>query len=129
MEFLSEVFDLCIVPLLGLISIYLVRFIKSLTEEAKARVENEMADKYLNILGEIVSSCVIATNQTYVDALKGQNAFDAEAQRVAFESTKATVLALLTEECKKVLGEIVGDLNTYITAQIEAAVKIEKEQY
>lgn len=126
MEFLNEVFNLCIVPLLGLISIYLVRFIKSLTEEAKARVENDMADKYLNILGEIVSTCVIATNQTYVDALKGKDAFDAEAQRVAFETTKAAVWDLLTEECKKVLGEIVGDLNTYITAQIEAAVRLEK---
>ena len=91
MEFLNEVFNLCIVPLLGLISIYLVRFIKSLTEEAQARVENDMADKYLNILGEIVSTCVIATNQTYVDALKGKDAFDAEAQRVAFETTKAAV--------------------------------------
>lgn len=126
MEFLNEVFNLCIVPLLGLISIYLIRFIKSLTEEAQARVENDMADKYLNILGEIVSTCVIATNQTYVDALKGKDAFDAEAQRVAFETTKAAVCDLLTEECKKVLGEIVGDLNTYITAQIEAAVRLEK---
>lgn len=124
MEFLNEVFNLCIVPLLGLISIYLVRYIKSLTEEAKVRVENEMADKYLNILGEIVSSCVMATNQTYVDALKEQNAFDKEAQKVAFEKTKDAILKLLTEECKKCLGEIVGDLNEYITAQIEAAVRI-----
>ena len=124
MEFLNEVFNLCIVPLLGLISIYLVRYIKSLTEEAKVRVENEMADKYLNILGEIVSSCVMATNQTYVDALKEQNAFDKEAQKIAFEKTKDAILKLLTEECKKCLGEIVGDLNEYITAQIEAAVRI-----
>lgn len=124
MEFLNEVFNLCIVPLLGLISIYLVRYIKSLTEEAKVRVENDMADKYLNILGEIVSSCVMATNQTYVDALKEQNAFDKEAQKIAFEKTKDAILKLLTEECKKCLGEIVGDLNEYITAQIEAAVRI-----
>lgn len=124
MEFLNEVFNLCVVPLLGLIAIYLVRYIKSLTEEAKVRVENDMADKYLNILGEIVSSCVMATNQTYVDALKEQNAFDKEAQKIAFEKTKDAILKLLTEECKKCLGEIVGDLNEYITAQIEAAVRI-----
>lgn len=124
MEFLNEVFNLCIVPLLGLISIYLVRYIKSLTEAAKERVNNEKADKYLNILGEIVSACVMATNQTYVDALKEQNAFDKEAQKIAFEKTKDAILKLLTEECKKCLGEIVGDLNEYITAQIEAAVRI-----
>lgn len=124
MEFLNEVFNLCIVPLLGLISIYLVRYIKSLTEAAKEKVNNEKADKYLNILGEIVSACVMATNQTYVDALKEQNAFDKEAQKIAFEKTKDAILKLLTEECKKCLGEIVGDLNEYITAQIEAAVRI-----
>lgn len=124
MEFLNEVFNLCIVPLLGLVTIYLVRYIKSLTEAAKERVNNEKADKYLNILGEIVSACVMATNQTYVDALKEQNAFDKEAQKIAFEKTKDAILKLLTEECKKCLGEIVGDLNEYITAQIEAAVRI-----
>jgi methionyl-tRNA synthetase len=124
MEFLNEVFNLCIVPLLGLVSIYLVRYIKSLTEAAKEKVNNEKADKYLNILGEIVSACVMATNQTYVDALKEQNAFDKEAQKIAFEKTKDAILKLLTEECKKCLGEIVGDLNEYITAQIEAAVRI-----
>ena len=124
MEFLNEVFNLCIVPLLGLVSIYLVRYIKSLTEAAKERVNNEKADKYLNILGEIVSACVMATNQTYVDALKEQNVFDKEAQKIAFEKTKDAILKLLTEECKKCLGEIVGDLNEYITAQIEAAVRI-----
>ena len=66
----------------------------------------------------------MATNQTYVDALKEQNAFDKEAQKIAFEKTKDAILKLLTEECKKCLGEIVGDLNEYITAQIEAAVRI-----
>ena len=124
MEFLNEVFNLCIVPLLGLVAIYLVRYIKSLIEAAKERVNNEKADKYLNILGEIVSACVMATNQTYVDALKEQNAFDKESQKIAFEKTKDAILKLLTEECKKCLGEIVGDLNEYITAQIEAAVRI-----
>ena len=47
-----------------------------------------------------------------------------EAQKIAFEKTKDAILKLLTEECKKCLGEVVGDLNEYITAQIEAAVRI-----
>ena len=52
-----------------------------------------------------IETCVIATNQTYVDALKNKNAFTPEAQKEAFEKIKNAVLAILGEEGQKYLSQ------------------------
>jgi hypothetical protein len=76
MVILQQVFELCIVPLLGIITAYIVAFIKAKTAELKTTNSNEILVKYLDMLSTTVVECVIATNQTYVNSLKGQNAFD-----------------------------------------------------
>ena len=48
-----------------------------------------------------ISVCVIATNQTYVDALKKAGKFDEEAQKEAFAKTYNAVLLVLSDEVKK----------------------------
>jgi hypothetical protein len=35
-------------------------------------------------------------------------------------------MAVLSEDAKEVLGEIIGDLNTYVTNKIEAEVLLNK---
>jgi hypothetical protein len=50
-------------------------------------MDNELADKYVQMLTDTITACVIATNQTYVEPLKKQGKFDAEAQKHAFELT------------------------------------------
>ena len=37
------------------------------------------------MLSQTITDCVLATNQTYVDTLKAQGSFDAEAQKIAFD--------------------------------------------
>ena len=78
------------------------------------------------MLAVTIENCVIATNQTYVEALKAAGKFDAEAQKTAFNMTKNAVMAILSDEAKKYLETAVGDLNEYITQQIEAAVNVNK---
>ena len=78
------------------------------------------------MLADTINNCVIATNQTYVEALKKAGAFDMEAQKTAFNMTKNAVLAILSDEAKRYLTNAVGDLNEYITQQIEAAVNVNK---
>ena len=84
MVLLQQIFELCIVPLLGVITMYIINYIKVKTAELKTTNSNEVLVKYLDMLSTTVIECVIATNQTYVDSLKGQNAFDEAAQKVAF---------------------------------------------
>jgi cell fate (sporulation/competence/biofilm development) regulator YlbF (YheA/YmcA/DUF963 family) len=55
--------------------------------------------------------------------MKNQNLFDKEAQKTALQMTKDTVIATLSEEAKTKLSNVYGDLNKFIEAKIEEAVK------
>lgn len=126
MEILNQIFDLCIVPLLGILVTCLVVFIKSKTKELNERYDVELLTKYTNMLSQTVIDCVIATNQTYVEALKGQNKFDAEAQKKAFEMTYQSVLQVLSEDAKDYLSNVYGDISVLLTNLIEAEVSRNK---
>ena len=78
------------------------------------------------MLTDTVTNAVIAVNQTYVDALKGKNAFTAEAQQEAFTMAYTAVLNNLTDEAQTYLNEIYGDLESYIKVLIEAKVRENK---
>ena len=115
MEMLAEIFEVCIIPLLGVLTAYFVKFINAKSAELATKSKNEIERKYINMLNDTITDCVIATTQTYVDSLKKQDAFDADAQKMAFTMTYTAVMNLLTEEATEYLNEAVGDLNLYIT--------------
>lgn len=126
LNILQQIFELCIIPLLAIITRSLIIYISTKKDELKNKTDNELAKKYLDLLNDTIANCVIATNQTYVEALKKENAFTADAQKAAFEKTYQAVIATLSEEAQKYLPEVVGDLQTYITQKIEASVNQNK---
>lgn len=126
LEILYKIFEVCVIPLLGILTTYIVKFINIKTAEITSKTQNELANKYIVMLSETISECVVATNQTYVDALKAKGEFDLEAQKAAFEMTYQSVLAVLSNEAKQYLAEVYGDLTAYITKKIEAEVKFNK---
>ena len=129
MEWLSllyQILEVCVIPLLGILTAYIVKYIKAKSAEIQVKVDNDTVDKYINMLSDTITACVIATNQTYVEALKKQNAFTAEAQKEAFKLTYEAVMAVLNEDAKKCLTEVYGDLSAYITNKIEAEVNLSK---
>ena len=123
---LQTIWQICIIPLLTVLTAYIVKFINKKSESLQKTTDNELYKKYIALLDETITKCVIATNQTYVEALKNKNAFDAEAQKEAFKRTYESVMAILSIEAKNYLEHAVGDLNTYITKAIEAQVNINK---
>lgn len=126
MQLLQQIFQVCVIPLLGVLTTYIVMFIKKKTEALQKQSENELYKKYITMLDETITKCVIATNQTYVDSLKDKNAFTKEAQDEAFQKTYTAVMAILTKDAQEYLSNAVGDLNTYITNSIQAQVKLNK---
>lgn len=126
MEMAQQIFELVIIPLLVVLSTYFIKFINAKSNELINRVDNDKHDKYILMLQETVTDCVLTTTQTYVDALKGQNAFDFEAQKKAFEMTKAAVLAILTDDAKEYLTSALGDFDQYLTTLIESQVQVNK---
>ena len=126
-ELLSKIFEVCIIPLLGILTTFLVKFIQAKSAEIKETTNNELANKYITMLTNTITDCVIATNQTYVEALKKAGTFDAAAQKAAFNMTCESVLSILTDDAKEYLTNAVGDLNAYITQKIEAEVNNNKK--
>jgi hypothetical protein len=70
LEILNTIFELVIFPLLGVGATYLVVLIDAKIKEIKQKTDNEKFNKYLDMLNNTISDCVIATTQTYVSALK-----------------------------------------------------------
>lgn len=122
LDLLYKVFDIAVVPLLAAATMYLVSLLKVKKEEILEKTKDEKLKKYVNMLDATITECVLATNQTYVKAIKEQGTFDADAQKQAFKLTYDSVLAILTDDAKEYLTEATKDLNTYITNKIEAQV-------
>ena len=127
LNLLTQIFEVCIIPLLGILTTYIVKYIQVKSAEITEKTDNAIIDKYTVILADTISGCVLATKQTYVEALKKQGSFDAEAQKTAFNMTLNAVMNILSDDAKKYLTEAFGDLNAYITSQIEASVNMNKK--
>lgn len=122
MNILEQVFNVVLIPLLGVATTALIVFISAKTKELKEKHNDELFSKYADMLEQTIISCVIATNQTYVEALKKEGKFDAEAQKVAFDKTFSAVITILSDDAYDYLSEAIGDLEEYITNRIEAEV-------
>lgn len=125
-DLIKQIFEVCIIPLFGVLTVYITSLIQKKTKEITKEADNEIANKYINLLSDTITQCVIATNQTYVESLKKSGSFDAEAQKEAFRRTYESVMNILTVEAKQYLANIYGDLDKYITSKIESEVNINK---
>ena len=123
---IQEVFTVVLIPLLGLATKYLITFVNLKAEELKQKAELEKYNKYIDMLNTTITNVVTATNQTYVNALKEQGKFDAEAQKEAFRRSYETIIGILGEEAQRYLNAAIGDLNAYITNSIERQVSLNK---
>ena len=123
---IAQLFEIVIFPLLAIGTIYLINLIKVKIQELKQKKNDDLYHKYLDMLEDTIVQCVLATTQTYVDSLKKEEAFDANAQKVAFTKTYTNVMKILSVEAKEYLTEALGDLETYVYNRIEANVKLTK---
>lgn len=127
-DLINQIFQLCIIPLLGVLTGFFVKWINAKSKEIQTNNDDALGNKYIQMLTDTITTCVIATNQTYVEALKQQGKFDTEAQKEAFKRTTEAVLEVLSEDAKKYLTEVYGDLYRYIDEKVEATVNEAKAQ-
>ena len=125
-EILTQLFQIVIFPLLGAVTLYLISLINAKKKELQEKINNEKFKKYLDMLDETITSCVIATTQTYVQSLKEQGKFDIEAQKTALNKTFSAVMAILSDDAKEYLQEGISDLEGYILNKIENDVATTK---
>lgn len=100
--------------------------IKEAAQYFRAKSKSAKLQKYVGIAETIVVNAVKTVSQTYVDALKEQDAFDETAQKTAFNRAMTIVRQQLTDDTAEALEDAFGDVDAYLTAKIEATVKDEK---
>ena len=115
--------------LLSALFAYLIVYINKKKQALLENSKSEIEKKYIEKISKTITDCVIATNQTFVETLKKENAFTKEAQEEAFQKTITNVMSILNEDCIEYLESITSDITIYLRNQIEAEVnknKIEK---
>ena len=91
----------------------------AIREFAEAKTDNQS----LVEIADAVADAVEAKFQTYVDAMKDKNLFDAEAQKKALQEAVEACLASLSDRAKKYIEKVSGgDVTAYLTTKIEAEV-------
>ena len=81
--------------------------------------------QYANAVSAVFSA-VEYVNQTFVDALKEAGDFGKEAQAVALQKAKDAALETMAAGTRKWLEKSYTDLDSWLTVQIESAVKASK---
>lgn len=112
---LSVVVSAVVLPLISLIGAKLVSFINT-------KINNDKASNMMEEATNIVTNAVRSVFQTYVESLKKQGTFDKESQIYALEKAKSTALNQMSDEIKSYIKSNYGNINTWLSTQIEATI-------
>ncbi len=118
---ISIVVTSVVLPLITLGGTRLIQFLNQKIKDEKTRA-------LLTALTSITERAVRSVFQTYVEALKKNNSFDKEAQVKALELARSEVTKQLSNETASFIKETYGDVNTFITSQIEATINLLKNE-
>lgn len=94
----------------------------------RTKIKNEKAQKILTGALNLIYDGVDYTYQTYVEAIKGTNLWDKEAQEKALNDTVAYVKNQLAPKSIEFITENYGDVEQWVKGQIEVAIKKSKNK-
>lgn len=108
-----------VLPLVTLGGTKLIQYLNS-------KIKDEHARRILSSITSSVERAVRVVFQTYVDSLKKSGIFDKDAQKTALILAKQEITKELNIEAKEFIVNNFGDLNAYISNQIEATINFLK---
>ena len=119
LNIISAVVTTVLLPLLTLAGTKLIQWLGT-------KVKNEKAAALLAKATEVVLNAVRSVFQTYVESLKASGSFNKEAQIEALQRAKDIALAQLGDDVKEFLAATYGNLDTWLTNQIESNINLLK---
>lgn len=125
-EMLLTLFAAVITAAVPVITTYVVSYIKKEKEAAQAETDDIKKKGYIEEVAIAISDAVLATSQTYVDALKQNGKFTLEAQAEAARKALNACIASLAPDTAKFIEATYGDLKEYLSNKIEAEVRKQK---
>lgn len=93
-----------------------------LTQWINGRIKDDETKKVVEEINQIVSTNVSFVFQTYVENLKKKDKFDDKAQSYALRYAQEKILNDLGDIAKEHILEHYGDINGWITTQIESTI-------
>ena len=94
--------------------------VSALTKWLDYKLENKKSQHYAQEALDIVTSCVKATYQTYVEAIKGTEAWTKEAQQHALDLATNTAKAKFSADLTSYITDNYGDVNLYVIGLVES---------
>lgn len=119
---LEIVVPILVPVILAFLAPYARAWLRTNTANLAERAKNATLAEAIWRVEKIIEACVIATNQTYVEALKRDGAFTKEAQMEAFTQTLNKIMGIVTAELKLLIIDSVGDFDLFIQTKLEEAV-------
>ena len=118
---ISAVVTTVLLPLITWAGTKLIQYIGT-------KVKNEKAAALLTTATTIVLNAVRSVFQTYVESLKASGSFNAEAQKTALSKAKDIALSQLGDDVKEYISSTYGNLDGWLTNQIDSTINILKNQ-
>ena len=118
---ISAVVTTVLLPLITWAGTKLIQYIGT-------KVKNEKAAALLTTATTIVLNAVRSVFQTYVESLKASGSFNAEAQKTALSKAKDIALSQLGDDVKEYISSTYGNLEGWLTNQIESTINLLKNQ-
>lgn len=115
LNILSVVVTTVVLPLISFAGVRLIAFLN-------AKIKDENARQLLTTATTIVTNSVRLVSQTYVDSLKESGCFNEESHKEAFTKAKNAAISQMSEEVKNYIATTYGDLENWLTTQIESTV-------
>ena len=112
--------------ILGIIGVLITGLGTLITVLINKYVKNDKLKNILASLNEVVQKAVSEVYQTYVEALKKDGMFDAEAQKEALNKALEIIKANASKDLMDWLNANYTDIDAYLKSQIEAVIGLLK---
>lgn len=94
--------------------------VSALTAWLSEKLKDKKSARYAFAIVEVVTNCVKATYQSYVEAIKGTDMWTKEAQEKALQLALAAAKAQLNTELTGYIADNFGSVDAYIIGLIES---------
>jgi hypothetical protein len=98
----------------------------ALVELVKTKINNAKVAAYLDSANDAVMTAVAETMQTFVSELKKTGTWSQASWAEAFSKSKDRAIVIMGTATLEALPDIVGDVQAWLTAKIEAATLAQK---
>ncbi len=123
---IQDILYLIITGIMPLLIVYVTTYLRVKIKEYQSNLDNDQLNKYIDAAMDAIEKAVISVNQTYVDTLKKQGKFDAEAQATAKQMAIDKAKELITADSKAAIDTLYNDFEAYLNNAIETLVRENK---